>query len=177
MTDEGVRKHAYTATQIYQALQPLGHAPVFDPDKRPDGPLEQDRAQLLGLLLAVVELALVTEPPETAVDVNEAYARQAVAGRDDDTNLAGMLAVRFSRLQMLLDAMDGGPIINAAARNAAATSGLLNLWLLGRTGREIDTDDVAILRQLFKDALTDLKSARSSFEDVRRQLVKRGLTL
>lgn len=177
MTDHSPRKHAYTAMQIYQALVPLGHAPVFEPDKRPDGPLEQDRTQLLGVLLSVVELALLTEPPETAVEFNEAYARQSVAGCDDHTNLAGMLAVRFSRMQMLLDAMGGGPIITAAARNAAATTGLLNLWLLGLTGRAIDTDDMAILRQLFKDALTNFESARNSFEDVRGQLVEHGLEL
>lgn len=177
MTSDQAPQRAYTATQIYEALLPLGHAPVFDPDKRPGGPLEEDRPTLLGMLLAITELAMLSDPPETAEDFNMAYAKQAIAGRQDSTNLAVILAVRFSRLEMLLDTMQGGPILQAAARNAASTSGLLNIWLLARVGRAIDTDDAAMLRQAYKNALADLKSARSSFEIVRRQLNRAGFRL
>ncbi|MFB7999722.1 hypothetical protein ACFC4G_43905 [Streptomyces sp. NPDC056002] len=44
--------------QIYRALVALGAEPLFDPEVRPEGPGDEDRRQLLGALLAKVELEI-----------------------------------------------------------------------------------------------------------------------
>ncbi|MER5376269.1 hypothetical protein [Streptomyces sp. NPDC002553] len=46
------------AEQIYAALVALGAEPVADPELRPEGPKEGDRLNLLGSLLAKVELEI-----------------------------------------------------------------------------------------------------------------------
>ncbi|MET8816418.1 hypothetical protein ABZW47_31010 [Streptomyces sp. NPDC004549] len=43
---------------VYRALVALGAAPVLDPQLWPDGPQDEDRARLLGCLLAKTELEL-----------------------------------------------------------------------------------------------------------------------
>ncbi|MGW2695140.1 hypothetical protein [Streptomyces sp. NPDC001296] len=47
-----------SADQIYAALAALAAEPVADPEKRPGGPQEEDRLQLLGSLLAKTELEI-----------------------------------------------------------------------------------------------------------------------
>ncbi|MGW7409932.1 hypothetical protein ACWGI9_40615 [Streptomyces sp. NPDC054833] len=47
-----------SAEQIYTALAALAAEPVADPEKRPRGPQEEDRLQLLGRLLAKTELEI-----------------------------------------------------------------------------------------------------------------------
>ncbi|MFF3920110.1 hypothetical protein ACFYZB_43190 [Streptomyces sp. NPDC001852] len=46
------------AEQIYAALAALAAEPAADPEKRPEGPQEEDRLHLLGSLLAKVELEI-----------------------------------------------------------------------------------------------------------------------
>ncbi|MEU3859635.1 hypothetical protein AB0F03_20045 [Streptomyces sp. NPDC028722] len=47
-----------SAEQIYAALAALAAEPVADPEKRPQGPQEEDRLHLLGSLLAKAELEI-----------------------------------------------------------------------------------------------------------------------
>ncbi len=47
-----------SAEQIYAALAALAAEPVADPEKRPEGPQEEDRLHLLGSLLAKTELEI-----------------------------------------------------------------------------------------------------------------------
>ncbi|MEU6775154.1 hypothetical protein [Streptomyces sp. NPDC046759] len=47
-----------SAEQIYAALTALAAEPVADPEKRPEGPQEEDRLHLLGSLLAKTELEI-----------------------------------------------------------------------------------------------------------------------
>ncbi|MGW7260583.1 hypothetical protein [Streptomyces sp. NPDC054834] len=51
-------EHPLSAEQIYTALAALAAEPVADPEKRPEGPQEEDRLHLLGSLLAKTELEI-----------------------------------------------------------------------------------------------------------------------
>ncbi|MBU3864851.1 hypothetical protein KN815_12425 [Streptomyces sp. 4503] len=51
-------EHPASADQIYRALVAVGAEPLFDPEIRPEGPQEEDRLRLLGVLLAKAELEL-----------------------------------------------------------------------------------------------------------------------
>ncbi|KUM96019.1 hypothetical protein AQI95_42760 [Streptomyces yokosukanensis] len=51
-------EHPVSADQIYRALVALGAEPLFDPEVRPEGPQDEDRRRLLGVLLAKAELEI-----------------------------------------------------------------------------------------------------------------------
>ncbi|MFJ5926599.1 hypothetical protein ACIQF6_28750 [Kitasatospora sp. NPDC092948] len=97
---------------IYEALVALGAAPVMDPELWPTGPQDEDRARLLGCLLAKAELELASTTRTNADEDDLAVLGDAymgwmdVVGPDREITLA-VLVSRLERTALhLLDPED-----------------------------------------------------------------------
>lgn len=163
-----------TAEQIYSALVALGCPPVLSPTDRPNGPLEEDRAQLLGVLLAAVERATIEEGPETSEEFDRGYLGQMHAHQDGGMGMMGCLGIRMSRMSRLLRGVGGGPFVQAGAKAAQVSADMLSLYALARMGVDSGERRTAI-RDLVRSSRTDMRDARQLLEDSRRTLVKAGM--
>ncbi|MGW0664606.1 hypothetical protein [Streptodolium elevatio] len=103
-----------TVDQVFAALVAVRAAPVVDPELRPDGPIAEDVPELLGALLAKVELeaAALVPPGDTEVvpqmpGLVRGWSEQ-VGGMDAATVV---LAHRLQRTARDLDAAVGGTLL------------------------------------------------------------------
>lgn len=168
----------YTADQLYGALAALGAAPLLEPGQRPAGPTADDRPQLLGILLAAVEMGLLAEPSDSADEVNRGYVRQARLWGDDGAVCAAMLATRFAFLHLMVAANgvvgdEGGALLTAITAVAESEALLLGIWHQVAIGPAGDPEEQAI-RQMLTGACQSLRTGRQAFEDLRRALIKQG---
>ncbi|GAA2639391.1 hypothetical protein GCM10010425_49310 [Streptomyces spororaveus] len=86
---------------IYRALAALGAAPVMDPELWPNGPQDDDRARLLGCLLAKTELELAATTRTSAGENGLAVLGDVYMGWMDEVgpDRDTALAVLVSRLE------------------------------------------------------------------------------
>ncbi|MFJ8676801.1 hypothetical protein [Streptomyces sp. NPDC093589] len=94
-----------SADQVYGALVALGTEPVLDPELWPEGPQEEDRLRLLGVLLAKTELEITASTRlagEEIEDVAEVVAGWAELVGPDSDLAANVLSNRLERTGMQL---------------------------------------------------------------------------
>ena len=99
--------HPVSPGQVFAALVALGAAPVLDPELWPDGPQEGIRRQLLGALLASVELELTVATRDDDQEQDLAEAVLGWTGQVGDPALEfHVLANRLQRTAMQLMGLD-----------------------------------------------------------------------
>src|SRR4051794_16982426 len=89
-----------TAEQVMAALAAVQAAPVADPELRPAGPTEEDLPELLGSLLAKIELEIashVRPDAETGMTNLPGLIRGWTGLIDDDRLTTALLANRLQR--------------------------------------------------------------------------------
>lgn len=98
-------EHPVSTEQIYRALVALGAEPLFDPEVRPEGPQEEDRLRLLGVLLAKTELELTASTRlenEQMEDIAETVIGWAEEVGPDSDLTANVLSNRLERTGLQL---------------------------------------------------------------------------
>ncbi|MFC7331435.1 hypothetical protein [Marinactinospora rubrisoli] len=116
--------------QVMAALAALGAAPVADPDLRPTGPTQDDAPELLGALLAAVELEAAARlhfgaaQPAGLAALTRGWRQQLGGGRVTGE----VLLHRLQRTAADWEDTTGGPDKPAIAQ--AATAALLAAQIL-----------------------------------------------
>ncbi|MFE9138894.1 hypothetical protein [Streptomyces sp. NPDC007355] len=150
---------------IYRALVALRAAPVLDPEVWPDGPQDEDRARLLGCLLAKTELELAAV--ESAAEDGLTVVGDAFMGWLDEVGpdrelMLALLAPRLERTAFQLLDPDDPEADNtpptqftacAAVTTAAAALGV------HMHGRREDADGVRRSLGRVESCLIDLLQA------------------
>jgi hypothetical protein len=163
--------HPVSADQVLQALVALGAEPVVDPELRPAGPRPEDLPELLGALLATLELEIATRIHPT--DDPPVGLPELIAGWNAMIGDAGLgLAVLANRLQRsALDALQAEsedepePSAMEAAGNAAvAAANLISAFLSSGDDREVRRS-LDSAEGFLAEALTGLHDARSELTD------------
>ncbi|TLQ38863.1 hypothetical protein [Streptomyces marianii] len=110
-----------SAEQVYAALVALGAEPVLDPELWPQGPQEEDRRRLLGVLLAQVELE-ITAAMRLDNDQDEAEVLLGWAGQvgPDSALSANVLVNRLHRTGVQFMGLDEEETLPGRAASAMA---------------------------------------------------------
>ncbi|MGP3947480.1 hypothetical protein [Streptomyces sp. 7N604] len=160
-----------SADQALQAMVALGAEPVVDPELRPAGPRPEDLPELLGALLATVEVEIATRIHPT--DDPPAGLPELIAGWNAMVGDDGLgLAILGNRLQRTaLDVLQAEsedepePSAMEAAGNAAvAAANLISAYLSSGDDREV-RQSLDAAEGFIAEALTNLHAARSELTE------------
>ncbi|MFC8448846.1 hypothetical protein [Kitasatospora sp. NPDC057223] len=159
-------EHPVSAEQLFAALVALGAEPVLDPELWPEGPQEGVRRQLLGALLATVELEITVATrlgDDQELDIAEAVL--GWSGQVGDPALAfNVLVNRLQRTAtqfMDLDEEIPPPGLTASSMAMVTAADTLDAHL------RFEADDDQGVRQALGRAETSVTEILENMHDLR----------
>ncbi|WP_331752843.1 hypothetical protein OG440_38605 (plasmid) [Streptomyces sp. NBC_00637] len=158
-------EHPVGPDQIYAALVALGCAPVLDPELWPQGPQEEDRRRLLGVLLATTELE-ITAATRLGSDEDEAEVLLGWTGQvgPESDLTANVLVNRLHRTGVQLMGLEEE---ETPAGRMAATMALVAAADTFGAHLHFQSGDVAGVRRALGRAETSVIELQQGMHDLR----------